>query len=405
MRKFKFVLVSLLTVIALVSSLPLTSAWAATTAAQLTPATQSINVGQTTTVFFYVQDVENLYGYQAAVGFNATVLEVIDANTSAPGIQVALGSFLSADFVQQNSADNSLGAILCVVSQMAPHTAVSGNGVMFTITFRGKAQGASQVQFTDLKLARSDGIEISASLQNAQVQVGNASVPTATPTATATSTATATPTSTVVTPTPTSTTTPGTPTATPIPTSTPTPLPPGQTVIHVVRTGDTLYSIARQYGVTVEALAYLNKITNPSRIYVGQQLIVPRGSVQPTPTPATPAPTATPAPGGTLPIVYVVQRGDTLYSIARRYGTTVQAIATLNNIVNPARIYAGQRLTIYAGSAPVPTPTPTRVHVVQYGETLFSIARRYGTTVWTIAMANNIYNPNFIYAGQRLVIP
>lgn len=392
-------MISLFATIALILGLPLTSALAANTAAQLTPATQTIDVGQTTTVSLYVQDVETLYGYQAAVGFDAAVLEVIDANASVAGIQVALGSFLAADFVQQNSADNSLGAILCVVSQMAPHTAVSGNGVLFTITFRGKAQGTSQVQFTDLKLARSDGVEISVSRQNAQVQVGGSSSPTATPTATWTPT----PTSTATTPTPTPT---GTLVATATPTPTATPLPTGQTIIHVVKTGETLYSIARRYGVSVETLAYLNKITNPSRIYVGQQLIIPRSSGQPTPTPATPGATATPIPGGTS-VVYVVQHGDTLYSIARRYGTTVQAIATLNNIVNPSRIYAGQRLVINTGSSPVPppTPTPTRTHVVQYGETLYSIARRYGTTMWAIAMANNIYNPNVIYAGQRLVIP
>ncbi len=392
MRKSRVVMISLFVTVALILGLPLSSALAATTVAQLTPATQSIAVGQTTTVSLQVQSVESLYGYQAAVGFDPAVLEVIDANANVAGVQVALGNFLSADFVQQNNADNSLGAILCVVSQMSPHTPVSGSGVLFTITFRGKAQGTGLVQFTDLKLARSDGIEITATRQNAQIQVGGSSNPTATPTTTLTPT----PTSTATTPTP-------TPTGTLVPTSTPTatPLPTGQTVIHVVKMGETLYSIARQYGVSVETLAHLNKITNPSRIYVGQQLIIPRDSGQPTPVPGA---TATPVPSGTT-VVHVVQRGDTLYSIARRYGTTVQAIATLNNIVNPSRIYAGQRLVIQTGSTTVPTPAPTRTHVVQYGETLYSIARRYGTTMWAIAMANNIYNPNVIYAGQRLSIP
>lgn len=357
---------------------------------QLTPPTQTINVDQTTTVAMYVQNVQNLYGYQAALSFNPTILEVVDADASKPGVQVALGNFLSPDFVQQNNADNSLGAIVCVVSQMAPSVPVNGSGVLFTITFRSKAQGTSPIQFTDLKLARHDGVEISTSVQLAQVQVVNPSTPT-----------TPTPTPTAVPPTPTPTATSMAPTATPSATATPTPtLVPGQTVIHVVKPGETLYSIARLYGVSVAALTYLNKITDPSRIYVGQHLIIPRGSNQPVPT-GTPAPTATPRP--LTPIVYVVQPGDTLYSIARRYGTTVQAIAALNNIVNPSRIYAGQRLTIYAGT--VPPSTPQRIHIVQYGETLFSIARRYGTTAWAISMANNLYNPNVIYAGQRLVIP
>ncbi len=393
-------IISSISILTLLFGLSLTAVSAADAIAQLTPPMQAINIGQTTTIALYVQNVQNLYGYQAALSFNPAILEVIDTDTNKPGVQVALGNFLSPDFVQQNNADNSLGAIVCVVSQMAPSTAVSGSGVLFTITFRSKAQGVSPIQFTDLKLARNDGVEISVSLQVAQVQVNATTTPTVTPTPTATS-ASPTPTPTATSPSPTHT---PAPTATPSATATPTPtLVPGQTVIHVVKTGETLYSIARQYGVTVEALAHLNKITDASKIYVGQQLIIPRGSIQPTPMPGTPVPTAT--PGTATPIIYVVQRGDTLYSIARRYGTTVSAIATLNNIVNPARIYAGQRLTIYAGTMPVPTPTPNRIHIVQYGETLSSIARRYGTTVWAIAIANNLYNPNVIYAGQRLIIP
>jgi len=76
----------------------------------------------------------------------------------------------------------------------------------------------------------------------------------------------------------------------------------------------------------------------------------------------------------------------------------------LNHIVNPARIFAGQRLTIYGSITPAPQPSG-QIHVVQAGETVYSLARRYHTTVWAIAVANNLYNPNIIYAGQRLVIP
>ncbi len=390
----------LFSIVALIAARPLPGAWAANTTAKLTPAAQTIDVGQTTSVTFAVQDVEILYGYQAAIGFNAAVLQVVDANSSKPGVQVQLGTFLQPDFVQQNNADNSLGAIVCVVSQMAPHSAVNGSGVLFTITFKAKAPGVSNIHFTDLKLARADGIEISASQQNAQINVGAANTPTATPT-----TAAPTPTPTATTAGPTAT---PTPTATAGPTATPTPTPtatattaPGQTVIYIVKTGDTLYSIARRFGVTVEALTHLNKITNSSRIYVGQRLIIPRGNgAMPTPRPGA---TATPKPG-TTPVTYIVQRGDTLYSIARRYGTTVQAIATRNNIVNPSRIFVGQRLIIHGSVTPSPRPA-TRTHIVQRGETLYSIARRYGVTAWAIAMTNHLYNPNIIYAGQRLIIP
>jgi LysM repeat protein len=388
----KRVLIVLFSIVALIGAMPLSNVLATNTAARLTPDNQTIDVGATTTVALYVQNVQDLYAFQVAVGFDPAVLEVIDADAAKSGVQVGLGSFLQPDFVPQNNANNTQGAIVCVVTQIAPRTSVDGSGTLFTITFRGKAQGVSDIYFTDLKLARSNSTEIPTSQQDTQINVGNVTVPTATATPTSTTTAsTATPTSTT-------TASTATPTTTPQPTAT---LAPGETVIYVVRTGDTLYSIARRFGVDINVLAQANNISNPSRIYVGQRLTIPRnGDPQPTPG-ATP----TPVPG-TTPITYVVQRGDTLYSIARRYGTTVQTIATQNHIVNPARIFVGQRLVIYGSSTPAPQPPPSgQVHVVQRGETLYSIARRYGTTVWAIAMTNHLYNPNVIYAGQRLIIP
>jgi LysM repeat protein len=104
--------------------------------------------------------------------------------------------------------------------------------------------------------------------------------------------------------------------------------------------------------------------------------------------------------------VHIVQRGETLYSIARRYGVNMWAIARANGIANPNRIYAGQRLVIPTGQGGGGKPASTgTVHVVQHGETLYSIALHYGVSMWAIVRANHIANPNRIYAGQRLVIP
>jgi len=381
-------------VVLLIGGSPLLRAVAADAVALLTPASQSIAVNQVTTITLHVQDVGNLYGYQVAIVFNPDVLKVIDADPGKAGIQVALGTFLQADFVQQNNADNSVGTVICVVSQLAPASPVSGSGDLLTVTFQGKAQGSSDIRFTDLKLARSDGTEIAVSQQNAQITVGSGTSPTATSTSTSTPTATptvtATPTSTSTTPTPTSTYAPPTATPTVTPTASPTSTPaPGQTVIYVVRSGDTLYSLSRRFGVSVQVLMQVNGISNPNYIQVGQKLTIPgSGYVTPTPSPS--------------PATYVVQRGDTLYSIARRYGTTVGAIALANRIANPSLIFAGQKLVIPGASTPPPSDL---VHVVQAGETLSSIARRYGTTYWAIAIANNLANPNVIYPGQRLIIP
>lgn len=100
---------------------------------------------------------------------------------------------------------------------------------------------------------------------------------------------------------------------------------------------------------------------------------------------------------------YTVQPGDTLYSIALRYGTTVDVLVALNGLADPSFLYVGQVLLVPAGQ-PQP-PADTQVYIVQRGDTLFSIAWRYGTTVAELARINNIANPWFIYVGQSLLIP
>lgn len=135
-----------------------------------------------------------------------------------------------------------------------------------------------------------------------------------------------------------------------------------------------------------------------------------RAAAQPTPTrPAGAQPTAIPRAGdvqlASNEVLYQVRQGDTLWAISRTYNTTVEAIVRRNNIPNPNLIYVGQRLIVPKGVAPTPTPTGQVVYVVEWGDTLWEIARRYGTTVDAIAARNNIPNPDLIYVGQRLVIP
>jgi peptidoglycan/xylan/chitin deacetylase (PgdA/CDA1 family) len=157
---------------------------------------------------------------------------------------------------------------------------------------------------------------------------------------------------------------------------------------YTVKSGDTLYSIARTYGVTVSALAAANNITNYSLIYVGQVLIIPGTTI-------TPPPSTT--------VKYTVKSGDTLYKIATMYNTTVAKIAAANNITNVNSIYVGQVLII--PTTTVTPPTTTVKYTVKSGDTLYKIATMYNTTVAKIAAANNITNVNSIYVGQVLTIP
>lgn len=102
------------------------------------------------------------------------------------------------------------------------------------------------------------------------------------------------------------------------------------------------------------------------------------------------------------PFVHVVGWGDTLSSIAARYGTTVNALQQANNLHNADFIWTGQRLVVSGGSNARPSTTST--YVVQAGDTLFSIATRYETTVADLMAANKLYN-YWIYVGQALRIP
>ena len=115
-------------------------------------------------------------------------------------------------------------------------------------------------------------------------------------------------------------------------------------------------------------------------------------------------------PTGTInteTITYTVQRGDTLWAIARRYGTTVGEIAEINNISNPNLIYPGQELRIPTNSTTEGEETRGTgdiIYTVQRGDTLSKIAREYNVTVAHIVELNDITNPNLIYPGEKLRI-
>jgi LysM repeat protein len=317
------------------------------------PAWQRIGPQGTTEVAIRIENVTRLYGAEVHLTFDPNYLEIQDADPDKSGVQLQTGSFPAPDFVVQNQADNIGGTIDYAVSQLAPREPVDGSGVLATITVKTKGEGTSRLAFSGAKLASPDGQQIPAEALDGEVvvAVGALSVQ---PTPTVEGPPTETP---VVTATPLTT---QVPTAVPSPTETPP-------------------SVAAELTVT------------------------------PSPTPVRVEPTATPPPPAvTGGCSYVVRRGDTLFSIARRFGTTIGAIAQANGISNPRYIRAGQRLVIpgaYPVCAPPQAVSGTRVYIVRRGDTLYSIARRYRTTVTAIAWANGIANPHRIWVGQRLVIP
>lgn len=172
-----------------------------------------------------------------------------------------------------------------------------------------------------------------------------------------------------------------------IPTPEPEPQPEEGNTYYIVRRGDTLSQIALWYNTTVAELVRLNNIQNPNLIYVDQKLLI----------------TTSDNPNKENEITYAVKKGDTLWKISRRYGVSIEKIASINNIQNPNLIFPRQKLRI-----PIYNTTGggqnTLYYRVRRGDSLWRIARRYRTTVNNLARLNNIRNPRLIYVGQVLRI-
>jgi LysM repeat protein len=275
------------------------------TVVRVAPVSQQIEGGQTTTVEIWIDNVTRLWGAEIELQFNPLVLQVQDADPTREGVQLQSGDFPSPDFAAENKADNTAGIVNYALVRLPPNEPVNGSGLLASITFKAASEGNSDLTLNVVKLATKQGEPIPATSQGSKITVegGQPPPPTVSPT-------------------------PMPPTATPRPEVTAVPtLPPITGNYYVVQRGDTLYSIARRYGASVWQLAAYNNICNMNLIYVGQVLIIPGTG---------------PAPGEH----YVVKRGDTLYSIARRYGLPVWQLASYNGIPNPNRIYVGQVIRI-----------------------------------------------------------
>ncbi|KGR79220.1 hypothetical protein CD29_07710 [Ureibacillus manganicus DSM 26584] len=101
---------------------------------------------------------------------------------------------------------------------------------------------------------------------------------------------------------------------------------------------------------------------------------------------------------------YVIKKGDTLYRIARNFGVTVSSIVETNNIKNPNLIYPGDELHIVKNNSSQSSFNKSNTYVVKSGDTLWNIAKKFGTSVDKLVKENNIKNRNLIYPGDLLKI-
>ncbi len=148
--------------------------------------------------------------------------------------------------------------------------------------------------------------------------------------------------------------------------------------VYIVKSGDTLYGIAKKYNLSVDDLKRLNNLTS-NTLAVGQKLIVTESKNNETNT-------------------YVVQKGDTLYGLANKFGVSVDSLKSLNNLTSN-NLSIGQVLKI-----PGSDSSATITYTVKKGDTLYGIARTYNTTVDEIKRLNNL-TTNTLSLNQKLILP
>jgi spore coat assembly protein SafA len=173
--------------------------------------------------------------------------------------------------------------------------------------------------------------------------------------------------------------------------------PPGQcppnTFPYTVQPGDSMFSIAQRFGVSLNALIAANpQIPNPNLIFPGQIVCVPRT-------------TPTQCPPGTFS--YTVQPGDSMFTIAQRFGVSLNALIAANpQIPNPNLIFPGQIVCVPGSAPPSQCPPGTFAYTVRPGDSMFSIARRFGVSLDALIRANpQIPNPSLIFPGQIVCVP
>lgn len=218
---------------------------------------------------------------------------------------------------------------------------------------------------------------------------------------------------------------------------------PSNSGVHTVRAGETVYSIARRYGVSVARLLQANGLTENSIIRPGNKLTLPGGKLAAAPDAVATAPgtASNEAPPGKVPNAngapgkagasagpapgfgrYTVKRGETVRGLAARFGVSEKEFMKLNGLADATKLRAGavvkypvkaavgaeETAEAFASEeAPAPEPLPSgwRWHTVERGESLSQIAARYGQDRVSLERANDLQPGSAIYEGLRLKVP
>ncbi|MCA9973595.1 MAG: LysM peptidoglycan-binding domain-containing protein, partial [Anaerolineales bacterium] len=165
-------------------------------------------------------------------------------------------------------------------------------------------------------------------------------------------------------------------------------------IVHTVGSGHTLWAIAARYEVPIETLLLYNNLTEDSFLQPGDTLLIRLAEGQ------SPPPTPTP------PATHRVREGETAWTIAARYRLSLAEILWLNGMAENAILQPGDEIVIrlLPGQTPPPTPTPQLAHIVQTGDTLWSIALGYNLTLEQLLAWNGLDANTLIREGQALYI-
>ena len=174
-------------------------------------------------------------------------------------------------------------------------------------------------------------------------------------------------------------------------------------VRHKVRKGETLQTISKKYGTDAKSILLANNMRRPAPLAAGTILRVPI-ECPPERSPTLPEPKVTTAKRET--IEHVVRQGDSLYNLAKRYGTTTEEIQRQNR-VNASSLAIGQVLKITPAAAPTKSEAPQvkpAVYAVRNGDTVHSIAKRHNMAVDRLLALNQLNAKSKLQPGQKLII-